>query len=352
MKFSILVPVYNVEQYLEECIQSILNQTFQDFELILVDDGSKDESGLICDKLANQFPDRIKVVHKENQGPLAARCDGIKNATGDFCIFVDSDDFIEPDLLETLESYLKQDETLDMILYSFYYNRDGKREERKKYVLPNESAWEGDGKKELYEKLLYTPDITSIWTKAIRTSILKSDETDYTQYYGKNMAEDLLQSLYPMTVARRILFIDRPLYAYRINTESISRSFRPETIFKKNTLHVYEKMLEYLPVWNLDNAETRQRLEARWFHETMYFMTKYYEGSVNKEDRNKVLQYEWSSMLPGQNVDLDNTYLNEEYKNLYLLLEEKAYSKIHRYFRRKKCYRKLREWKRKILRSS
>ena len=352
MKFSILVPVYNVEQYLEQCIYSVFNQTFQDFELILIDDGSKDGSGLICDEFAKKYPDRIKVVHKENQGLISARRDGIAHATGNFSIFLDSDDFIEPDLLETLESYLKQDEMLDIVLYSFYYNRDGKREERKKYIAPNESTWVGDSKKELYEKLLYTADITSIWTKAIRTSILKSDETDYTQYYGKNMAEDLLQSLYPMTVARRIMFIDKPLYAYRINTESISRSFRPETISKKNTLHVYEKMLEYLPEWKLDNFETRQRLEARWFHETMYFMTKYYEGAANKEDKTAVMQYDWASMLPERNIDLDNTYLNAEYKKLYLLLEKKAFRDMNCYFRRKKCYRKLREWKRKVLHSS
>ncbi len=352
MKFSIIVPVYNVEKYLEQCIYSVLNQTLQDFELILVDDGSKDESGLICDEFAKKYPDRIKVVHKENQGLISARRVGIANATGDFCIFVDSDDSIEPDLLETLEFYLKQDETLDMILYSFYYNRNGKREERKRYIAPNESSWEGDDKKELYEKLLYSADITSMCTKAIRTSILKDDETDYAQYYGKNMAEDLLQSLYPMTVSQKILFIDKPFYAYRINDESISRSFRPETISKKNTLHVYEKMLEYLPVWNLDNRETRQRLVARWFHETMYFMSKYYEGATNKEDRKAVLQYDWTSMLPGQKVDLDNTYLNAEYKKLYIMLEKQAFSDIYRYFRRKKCYRKLREWKRKVLHSS
>lgn len=352
MKFSVLVPVYNVEKYLEQCIYSVLSQTYQNFELILVDDGSKDESGLMCDKFAKKYPDRIKVVHKENQGLISARRVGIANATGDFCIFLDSDDSIESDLLEIIESYLKKDEMLDMLLYSFYYNRNGKREERKRPIAPNESSWEGNDKKELYEKLLYTADITSMCTKAIRTSILKGEETDYAQYYGKDMAEDLLQSLYPMTVARKILFIDKPLYVYQINDASISRSFRPETISKKNTLHVYEMMLDYLPIWNLDNCETRQRLEARWFHETMYFMTKYYEGAVKKEDRKAILQYDWSSMLPEQNIDLDNTYLNAEYKKLYLLLEEKAFRDIERYFRRKKCYRKLREWKRKVLHSS
>ena len=334
MKFSVLVPVYNVEQYLEECIQSIFNQTFQDFELILVDDGSKDESGMICDKFANQYPDRIKVVHKENQGLISARRVGIAHAAGDFCIFVDSDDFIEPDLLETIESYLKQDETLDMILYSFYYNRDGKREEREKNIAPNESSWEGDDKKELYEKLLYTTDITSIWTKAIRTSILKSDETDYTQYYGKNMAEDLLQSLYPMTIARKILFIDKALYAYRINNESISHSFRPETILKKNALHVYDKIREYLLKWNM--SENIERVNARWFNDTMYLFEKCYESASNSKEKNVILQYEWKKFLPETVYYTRNKYENKEYQKLFWAIEKKTIMHIEWYFLRKK----------------
>ena len=102
LKFSVLIPVYNTEKYIEECLQSVLNQTYQDFEIILVDDGSTDSSGVICDNYQKDYPEKIKVKHKENQGQLASRCVAIKEAKGDYCIFVDSDDSIKNNLLENL----------------------------------------------------------------------------------------------------------------------------------------------------------------------------------------------------------------------------------------------------------
>ncbi len=101
MKISVLVPVYNVEQYLKKCIESILAQSFQDFEIILVDDGSKDSSSAICDEYAGK-DGRITVIHKDNGGLSDARNTGIKIAGGDFIFFLDSDDFIDPDTLESL----------------------------------------------------------------------------------------------------------------------------------------------------------------------------------------------------------------------------------------------------------
>ena len=99
MKVSIIVPIYNVERYLEACIESILSQTYENFELILVDDGSPDQCGIMCDKYAVQ-DSRIKVIHKENQGLGMARNTGLDYATGEFVCFVDSDDWIEPNAVE------------------------------------------------------------------------------------------------------------------------------------------------------------------------------------------------------------------------------------------------------------
>ena len=96
--FSIIVPVYNVEQYLENCINSVLNQSFRNFQLILVDDGSKDSSGEICDRFA-QKDRRVKVIHKPNAGVSAARNTGIDIAAGQFICFIDSDDWIESDFV-------------------------------------------------------------------------------------------------------------------------------------------------------------------------------------------------------------------------------------------------------------
>ena len=93
-KVSVIVPVYNIEQYLEECIDSIIHQTYEALEIILVDDGSTDLSSTICDKY-KKIDNRIKVIHKENAGLASARNTGIKMSTGEFIIFVDGDDKIK-----------------------------------------------------------------------------------------------------------------------------------------------------------------------------------------------------------------------------------------------------------------
>ena len=107
MKFSILIPVYNVERYLEQCLESVINQTFGDYEVIIVDDGSTDNSSYICDSFAEKYPEKIYVIHKENQGLISARRIAIDKAQGEFCIFVDSDDFIECNLEQASFSEIK-----------------------------------------------------------------------------------------------------------------------------------------------------------------------------------------------------------------------------------------------------
>lgn len=100
-KVSVIVPVYNVEKYIEKCIESIINQTFRDIEIILVDDGAQDSSGTICDEYAAQ-DERISVIHKENGGLSDARNAGVKKATSDYVLFIDSDDYIKETMVECL----------------------------------------------------------------------------------------------------------------------------------------------------------------------------------------------------------------------------------------------------------
>ncbi|WP_226038117.1 glycosyltransferase family 2 protein [Aquibacillus saliphilus] len=106
-KISIIVPVYNVEKYLGKCVNSILKQSYQNFELILVDDGSQDNCGMICDRLAKNDK-RIKVIHKSNGGLSSARNAGLKFATGKYISFIDSDDYIHPNMYEILYNYLQK----------------------------------------------------------------------------------------------------------------------------------------------------------------------------------------------------------------------------------------------------
>lgn len=140
-KISIIVPVYNVEKYLEKCVRSILAQTFTDFELILVDDGSPDGSGAMCDQFAEQ-DQRVKVIHKKNGGLSDARNAGIEIAQGEFLGFVDSDDYIEEDMYEMM--YKNTIETNADIatcgVYDVYSNQKIQIKENFRKILTSEEA--------------------------------------------------------------------------------------------------------------------------------------------------------------------------------------------------------------------
>ena len=107
-RISVVVPVYNVEQYLEKCVNSIINQTYKNLEIILVDDGATDKSGKLCDELA-KLDNRIMVYHKKNGGLSDARNYGVERATGDYIGFVDSDDYIDAEMYEKLYEALKKE---------------------------------------------------------------------------------------------------------------------------------------------------------------------------------------------------------------------------------------------------
>ena len=124
MRFSVIVPVYNVEDYLEACVASVIAQTCRDYELILVDDGSTDQSGAMCDRLTQQY--HCRVIHQENGGLGAARNTGIEAAQGDYLVFLDSDDFLSPDTLQGLSEEMDR---VDADIYAFgFVTSDGSRD--------------------------------------------------------------------------------------------------------------------------------------------------------------------------------------------------------------------------------
>ncbi len=350
MKFSILVPVYNVEKYLEQCVESLLNQTYKgEYEIILVDDGSTDSSGLICDEYKKINPDKIKVVHKKNEGLVSARQSGIEIANGDFSLFVDSDDFVETNLLETVNDCIERTNNPDMVIYSFRYYSNGKTTRRKATLSENETTFSAENKKALYEALISTTFITSLWTKALKTEILKTDPTDYSLYYDKNMAEDWFRSIHLLTSAKKIVYINEPLYNYRTNDLSISRSFRPETISKKNILYVYDRFLEYLPKWNMDTEKYHQKLNARWLNETVYTFSIYYEN-VEKKERNAVLNYDWNSMLPEDVLKgINNPYESNNSRKIYCFISQKKFLRLKLHFLYSHIYPKYRKLKSRLL---
>ena len=239
VKFSVIVPIYNVEKYLRKCIDSILKQTYRNFELILVDDGSPDECPNICDEYAKNDK-RIKVIHKENEGLVAARNTGIKEAVGDYICYVDGDDWISEVLLETvLEKAIKKYD-LDMVIYNAVRQFDDYQEKIPKSV-PEGLYDKKRLKLEVYPYMMYDsrkPFCTGLifpvaWNKIfIREFLLKH----YCREERIRMGEDnafVFECLYE---AEKVYFCDDSLYFYnQLNSTSMVHSY-DENRFDNNKL--------------------------------------------------------------------------------------------------------------------
>ena len=209
MVFSVVIPVYNVEKYLEKCLDNIFGQTFDDYEVILVDDGSTDESGRICDKYALKH-DNTKVIHKINQGLISARREGYRNASGEYIINCDSDDYLELNTLHDLYEVIKIN-TPDMIIYNSYLVYEDRKE-----LFSKDLFSEGiiEDKKMVLDKLLLSASINSLCMKAYRRELIDL-ENDYSELYNVSHGEDLLQTVPLVINAEKIYYLNRQLYNYR-----------------------------------------------------------------------------------------------------------------------------------------
>ena len=218
-KLSVIVPVYNTEKYLRECIDSILAQTFSDFELILVDDGSTDGSGIICDEYAGKDP-RIQVIHQQNGGITVARKSGVRVARGEYVTFVDSDDWIDKDMYRIM----LERESADIVVCNMIRATNGGLIEIDCCVNP------GLYDKQMlmnhfYSVMLFDFDRCqpavhpSLCNKLIRHEIIRNVIEDVAD--GITYGEDTLCSYACMLDADKIHMIDQGLYYYRENLQSV-----------------------------------------------------------------------------------------------------------------------------------
>ncbi len=243
VKFTVNVPVYNAEKYLRECIDSILNQTFTDFEVNLVDDGSKDSSGAICDEYAAK-DSRINVFHNENQGSFATRVFAVNHSNGEYCIFCDSDDYYDEGYLERANDLLNE-ERCDVLYFFHEPVYDGVRKRGTPH-WSEKRVFEGEGKKAFYTEMMTSADFNSLNTKFVKTELYKSDTLDAKKYSFVKNGDDFLQSLYPVFNAQKIVFVPECYYNYRMHSESLTHKIDPNiynSIFAVRTV-IWENYLK------------------------------------------------------------------------------------------------------------
>lgn len=206
---SVVVPVYNVEEYLAKCIDSILAQTYENLELILVDDGSKDNGGKICDEYA-QKDARVIVVHQKNKGLSGARNTGLQLVKGEFLAFVDSDDWIEPDMFSTLIGLLQENDL--EIVECGIAKSNTKTNTTKNFHLSIESNEEA-------LKRIIKNNQYSVWRRVYKTDLIKN----YRFLEGKT-SEDVYFTIDNLFKVNKIGVYLKPFYNYRYNPTSITKS--------------------------------------------------------------------------------------------------------------------------------
>lgn len=209
---SVVIPVYKVERYLERCVDSVRAQTYANLEIILVDDGSPDRCGEICDAYARE-DERIRVIHKENGGLSDARNVGAKEGRGKYLLFVDSDDYISEELIQKTVS-AAEETGCDMVLFSHFHVEGGRTEVRGE-ELPSGQPLELKTEKQL---LLTAP---AAWLKLFRREFYERSGIRFPKglYY-----EDLNTMPKFVLTAERIVYLNEPLYYYMVRQDSIMGS--------------------------------------------------------------------------------------------------------------------------------
>lgn len=222
-KVSIIVPVYNVERYLKRCVDSIINQTYKKIEVILIDDGSKDKSGIICDQMA-KIDKRVKVIHTKNQGVSQARNEGLKIATGDYIYLADADDWLEPLMLEKMIK-CQNDLKVDLVICGYYVEEKNKSISycmEKNQMLDNVT---------LMEKVYVPAEINGVvWNKLFSRRLLYNEDGTLKILFcsSYSMWEDVLWVTEVCIHVKKAYYMAEPQYHYiKRDSSASTKGFRP-----------------------------------------------------------------------------------------------------------------------------
>lgn len=309
---SVIVPVYKVEKYLEKCVNSIRSQSYSDLEIILVDDGSPDNCGKICDEMALN-DQRIRVIHQKNQGLAAARNAGLAIAQGKYVAFVDSDDTIENGtyllLYNMIEHYdtdiaicecrkVKESEVLEQVEYSKYENR----------VLDNNKLWE----------LVFGQLNNSSCNKLYKRSLIGDLQFPKKVVHG----EDLLFNIEYLAKCNIGVYNEAPVYNYLSRNNSITRSYFNENVFFEIVAKDKAKDLvkKYMPV-------QMSKAELFCFRARMNVLRSVYAAD-------KELRYQ-------DKIDEIKRYIKQQYRNVKRSLEKKEQIEYKLFFSLPSLYRRI-----------
>lgn len=247
MMFSIIVPVYNGEKYIKQCVTTLQHQTYKDFEVIFVNDGSTDNSAAILEDELYHVKLKHKIITKENGGQISARYMGINNAEAQYCLFLDCDDTLRNNTLEELNKYISKNANADIVVFNGSRVYDDKRE----LFWPEYSSNNCEiPREDFLEKVINSRRFNNICFKAIRTTIMR-DSCIYSGVGFVKAEEDLLMQLPFFDKAKHIFYINGDFYNYTYNPESVTNTYNNNIV--KGNEFVTSELEKYGQAWLVKN---------------------------------------------------------------------------------------------------
>lgn len=277
---SVIIPVYNARDYIEQCISSILEQTLVELELICIDDGSSDASAAICERIA-ESDERVVVLRQKNKGASAARNRGIRAARGIWICFVDADDWLEKDMLESLVGIARPE--TDLVICDHYHNYVNGKQKRIG-DFGETQVWDRNRIDIELRKFLckgiksYRPygHIGFPWARIYRKSMIEAESILFPENVVRT--EDGIFNMYAFQNSREIIYLYHPLYHYRVLSDSISHKPYPAIVSK--TEEDFKEVRAFAARYKMNDAIFLQGIDVRvctWFYKYLayyYFLTK------------------------------------------------------------------------------
>ena len=259
--FSVVIPVYNSETYLNECIQSVFVQTCQDFELVLVDDESKDSSPKICDDWAARYPNQVRVIHQKNQGVYMAKRNGIHASRGQYIYVIDNDDLITSEAaFEKIKNQIEMTQC-DLVVFNATDNI-GTGHLLSDIPFQDGEIFEGDKLKVIYDEYLKTKNLHHIWMMMFKRTLF---DLDYTYNEPYRMLRDGPFLIIPIiSNATKVLYLKDAFYYWRIqNMGSASKHYDVEN-FYKNIRCLHHRIVECSKSWKYRSEKTDVLIKSNY----------------------------------------------------------------------------------------
>lgn len=321
-KISIIVPVYNVGEKLNRSVDSLINQTYKNIEILLINDGSTDNSGTLCDKYA-QRDSRIKVIHKKNGGVSSARNIGISEATGKYIMFVDSDDYTDEKTCQVMINAIEKYD-VDMIVASYNTVYNGKV---MKHICPEKVYDSVESMKDDFRLIYLDCFLNSPWNKLFKRELIKNKFDESMRYF-----EDYYFVLDYMDNIKSLATIETPMYYYIEDTgSSLTKVFREDTfdVFPK----IYLRQKEFCHKYIGDGFDNELKSSLLYgFYNTAQKLVyskgskKYKLSMINNWLNNYVIKTE----LDNNTLQYINAHSNKQFKIAYKYIINKEPKKLYR----------------------